>query len=427
LDRAVALREGLTPGPALRVVAKNLRIDEADSPIAGPFSLDLSADLRVDADLQAKIVMEGRVTDVWREFSGPTTTGPTRIEQRLPGGSGFAMVLSIGSTSMFREALAQYRKLRPSTGSETDALFDTLMPGIEALSEVVGPSAGMTLHPARGGMALVVALEVKDGGAASKSLGTIVDAIVAANSATRVERVKVAGVQVHAITSPPSAGSDASASTHPMRVWVFVHRDVAVLVMAPDPRPMAEAIIRPRGPRLADDGGLVRLRALLGGCQTCMTFDPIRTAEASLLAQARNGNKAAAGRAKVLAKRKSHGAVSIGSKFHDDGRGMTVALDVPRSLLFGPTDVAQLVMAGFSGERERERAGGAILRAVTGFGDRTCACKDMDCVMAVQREMTAWAAANRDAQGTEEQATEIAAEGKRMADCVGRIAAASGG
>jgi hypothetical protein len=71
--------------------------------------------------------------------------------------------------------------------------------------------------------------------------------------------------------------------------------------------------------------------------------------------------------------------------------------------------------------------GGEIVAKTKEFADKTCACKDMDCVTKVQKEMAEWAEKNKDAQGTESQAKEIAEHGKRMAECVGKLAGGAAG
>jgi hypothetical protein len=71
--------------------------------------------------------------------------------------------------------------------------------------------------------------------------------------------------------------------------------------------------------------------------------------------------------------------------------------------------------------------GGEVVAKTKEFADKTCACKDMECVTGVQKEMAEWAEKNKDVQGTESQANEIAEHGKRMAECVQKLAAGGGG
>src|SRR5256885_225623 len=62
--------------------------------------------------------------------------------------------------------------------------------------------------------------------------------------------------------------------------------------------------------------------------------------------------------------------------------------------------------------------GGEFVKAQEGFADRVCACSDVDCVKAVQKDQDDWVTKHGEASvGSEEDGAKVQAANKRLTDC----------
>jgi hypothetical protein len=82
--------------------------------------------------------------------------------------------------------------------------------------------------------------------------------------------------------------------------------------------------------------------------------------------------------------------------------------------------IGAFVALGFS---MTAACGGGLGAKMTAFADKACACKDLDCLQGVQKEMTDFAMANKEAKGTESDMKAAQAAMTKIAECAGKLAA----
>jgi hypothetical protein len=88
-------------------------------------------------------------------------------------------------------------------------------------------------------------------------------------------------------------------------------------------------------------------------------------------------------------------------------------------LFFGSMIFALVALAGCGKNK--------LVKATEDYADKTCACKDMDCVKKETEAYSKVVDESKDSRGSDDDVKAIEAAGKKASDCVTKIATAGAG
>jgi hypothetical protein len=347
LDRAAALRRddrGTQPIRA-RMGTIELRPDQDPQDFfEGPVAFDLALSLRPDADLEAMLTLDGQLTAKGQAALGPALSAPGTIERVLPAGTMAFGLFAFGNTADLHQAVDEIARASGASRLPDPTGLGEIAKSFVDLLPPEGANAALAAYPE--GDNIVFAVEVADEGKAFAKLAVAAVMIAGGRPGTKLEPTEIGGRQVEQLTFGKTSGGT-------QRAVLFVHEGVALAVLAPTAPKLAARIIRGKGPRLADDVALADLRRKLGGCELCITVDPVAFAERRLGEAVRAGDAVARRQAKVLQQARGLGAFSVGSTKSADGRQSKVLLNVPRSLLFASPKVTRVIVETLLGAPSR--------------------------------------------------------------------------
>jgi hypothetical protein len=250
-----------------------------------------------------------------------------------------------------------------------------LMASFHGLVDVVASDVVLALYFDKAGRAsLVLAADVKDEAKAQAELRKLEDvlvslveqqrALVGNNAAaqfsakTKFDGVKLGAIKGDGLTikmSKDAVNEDEFGALKPflsrdsLEITSFAGNKVAALVIGADSRKLATTLARGagKGTSLGQDKGLEHVRAAMGGCQLCVSFDPI---ELVRLAMSLKLEKIGKEDRKYAADLKSASAKLNRMKGFDGSMGAGVRLTADRGAFGWAVDKETLMSKQFNAE-----------------------------------------------------------------------------
>jgi hypothetical protein len=331
-------------------------------------SLAVELDLGNQRDAELVASAEAPFHRLGIEPLGAPRTSATAIEGRLPAGPAVVATLSFGDPKLVHDTIRSQvpvGEIPEPFGSIAKHAVD----GAHALLDQVKNDVVAAVYlDAKGALTVVVAADVKDDAKTVEGLRLINQSIFDAGEAQRKLAGKdksdavtvvwkkgglaLGGVKADRLTiKPPASAKDDLARMKSLLAGgafesvTFAKDGVAVVVIGAAAKKVAgdiaKGLAKPRGSSLAQDPGLARVRKSMGGCQVCLSGDPLQYFKLRLVLE-RDGTsdkdrakeaKAALGR---LAKLKSVGESSAGLRVERERAAF--GLVVPASSVFAPAD-----------------------------------------------------------------------------------------
>jgi hypothetical protein len=313
-------------------------------------------DVGIGRDLQLSLTAEGPFAALGADTLGPARTASTVLEKRILGAPVLVLALSLGSPKTLHMIIDRQVPL-DRIPAPFSILASDAVSGAHALLDQLEDDVVIAVYLSdRGKATLLLAANVGDDAAALAALRQIDVALFKAvehygklagwdESAFKVTYKGGGANSKHvkgdllSIAIHKSIGSDTSnlafALNHKSELELFsaVDRGVAVIAIGGGVREIVDR--RPRR-TLSSDSGLNLARAAAGGCQICLSVDPIavlrlmlglRRADMNEPAQLKAENDLSA----KLAKIGRLGDVAFGAQF--TAERATVAIVLPKGLL----------------------------------------------------------------------------------------------
>jgi hypothetical protein len=382
LDRARELPKAVGDGARLRLRADDIPTDEVDvvelfdlpvgeataQAINGVIreleSVGVGLDFGTRRDLRADAFAVAPFSRLGLGPLGAARTDPTALERALPPRPLALVTMSWGSPELLHRNLDKLVDLA-SIQTPFDAQLRDMLRQAHATLDAIASDVGLGVYyePAKGKVGLVLAATVRDAGQARAALRTVMEATAKAFEVYNVLtgknpdlrwrvsyrpdglRFTNGGADHLTVGFPPAAKADLKPAEFVLGAkgldLEIVATDVrgrdgssvVLLTAGAGARTIAAASHRQAtagGPSAADDIGLARLRAALGGCQICMTVDVVHTAQFSAMVQAiaqdtamRKRTKAASAQLAKLAP--SGAALALGARI-EPGRASGAGL-----------------------------------------------------------------------------------------------------